>query len=167
MTQTSRPDGVDATPAIRLRGLRKEFGSVVAVDGIDLEIANGEFFSMLGPSGSGKTTCLRLIAGFETPTSGRVLLHGRDVTDAAPFERDVNTVFQDYALFPHLSVADNVAYGLMVKKVPKAERRRRSQEALEMVQLGAHADRRPSQLSGGHRQRVAGPQHRAGVGRGQ
>jgi putative spermidine/putrescine transport system ATP-binding protein len=141
--------------AIRLAGLRKEFGEVVAVDDLDLEIADGEFFSMLGPSGSGKTTVLRMVAGFERPTAGHVFLKGDDVTDAAPFERDVNTVFQDYALFPHLSVRENVEYGLRVKKVGRAERRRRADEALETVRLPSFADRRPSQLSGGQRQRVA------------
>jgi putative spermidine/putrescine transport system ATP-binding protein len=141
--------------AVRLDGVRKRFGDVVAVDGIDLEVREGEFFSMLGPSGSGKTTCLRLIAGFESPTDGRVFLAGRDVTDLAPYERDVNTVFQDYALFPHMSVQENVEYGLKVKKVPKGQRGDRAREALEMVQLGHFGDRRPGQLSGGQRQRVA------------
>ncbi len=141
--------------AIRLMGLRKEFADVVAVDGLDLEIADGEFFSMLGPSGSGKTTVLRIVAGFERPTAGRVELHGQDVTDAAPFERDVNTVFQDYALFPHLTVTENVEYGLRVKKVARSERRRRAEEALETVRLPAFGQRRPGQLSGGQRQRVA------------
>ena len=147
----SRP----TTAAVRLESVTKSFGDVVAVDGVDLEIRDGEFFSMLGPSGSGKTTCLRLIAGFEAPTSGRVVLHDRDVTSVPPFERDVNTVFQDYALFPHLSVEDNVGYGLMVRKVPKAERRPRIAEALRMVRLEDLGARRPSQLSGGQRQRVA------------
>ncbi len=146
--------GLD-TPAISLRGLRKEFGSVVAVDGIDLDIANGEFFSMLGPSGSGKTTVLRMVAGFETPTDGTVELGGADVTRDPPFARDVNTVFQDYALFPHMTVAQNVEYGLRVKRVPRTERRTRVQEALEQVQLAQYGDRRPGQLSGGQRQRVA------------
>ena len=141
--------------AIGLRGLRKEFGDVVAVDDLDLDIADGEFFSMLGPSGSGKTTVLRIVAGFERPSAGRVELHGEDVTDAAPFERDVNTVFQDYALFPHLTVQENVEYGLRVKKVPRAERRRRAEEALETVRLPDYGKRRPSQLSGGQLQRVA------------
>ncbi len=141
--------------AIRLAGLRKEFGDVVAVDDLDLDIADGEFFSMLGPSGSGKTTVLRMIAGFEKPTAGQVLLHGDDVTDAAPFERDVNTVFQDYALFPHLNVRENVEYGLRVKKVARDERRQRAAQALETVRLSGYGDRRPSQLSGGQRQRVA------------
>ena len=144
--------------AIRLRGLRKEFpGSppVVAVDGADLEIGTGEFFSMLGPSGSGKTTVLRMIAGFEEPTAGTVELVGEDVTHLPPNRRDVNTVFQDYALFPHLSVLANVEYGLRVKKVPGAEAKRRAQEALEQVRLPEHGSRRPDQLSGGQRQRVA------------
>jgi len=128
---------------------------VVAVNGIDLEIADGEFFSMLGPSGSGKTTTLRMIAGFELPTAGRVLLHGHDVTRLAPFERDVNTVFQDYALFPHMTVADNVAYGLLVRKVARPERERRVADALRMVRLEGYDRRKPGQLSGGQRQRVA------------
>jgi putative spermidine/putrescine transport system ATP-binding protein len=144
-----------ASPAIRLEQLEKRFGDVVAVDGVDLEIADGEFFSMLGPSGSGKTTTLRMIAGFEQPTAGRVILHGQDVTRLAPFDRDVNTVFQDYALFPHMTVADNVAYGLVVRKVAKDERKRRVAEALRMVQLEGYDDRKPGQLSGGQRQRVA------------
>jgi putative spermidine/putrescine transport system ATP-binding protein len=141
--------------AVSLQGVTKRFGDVEAVAGVDLEIRDGEFFSMLGPSGSGKTTCLRLIAGFEAPTEGRVFLHGVDVTDQAPYERDVNTVFQDYALFPHMSILDNVAYGLMVDKVGKAERRRRVEDALAMVRLEGFGKRRPAQLSGGQRQRVA------------
>jgi putative spermidine/putrescine transport system ATP-binding protein len=144
-----------APPAIALTGLRKSFGPIVAVDGIDLEIADGEFFSMLGPSGSGKTTVLRLIAGFELPTAGTVRLSGADVTRRAPFERDVNTVFQDYALFPHMSVLDNVAYGLRVRRVPRPERRTRALAALDTVRLAGFGDRRPGQLSGGQRQRVA------------
>jgi putative spermidine/putrescine transport system ATP-binding protein len=144
------------TPAdIRLRGLEKRYGGVAAVDGIDLDVLRGEFFTLLGPSGSGKTTTLRMIAGFERPDRGTIELGGTDVSDRPPFERDVNTVFQDYALFPHLSVADNVAYGLRVRKVPKADRRRRTEEALEMVQLPGLGGRRPAQLSGGQRQRVA------------
>jgi putative spermidine/putrescine transport system ATP-binding protein len=150
----SKPSSATA-PAVRLEGVVKRFGDVEAVAGVDLDIADGEFFSMLGPSGSGKTTCLRLIAGFEAPTEGRVLLHGVDVTGIPPYERDVNTVFQDYALFPHMSVAENVAYGLMVAKINKAERRRRAIDALRLVRLEAFADRRPNQLSGGQRQRVA------------
>jgi len=141
--------------AIRLQGVRKTFGEIVAVDEVDLEVYDGEFFSLLGPSGSGKTTMLRMIAGFERPTSGRVWLAGRDVTDLPPYDRDVNTVFQDYALFPHMNVADNVAYGLMVKGVPRAERRTRVGEALRMVRLDGFERRRPGQLSGGQRQRVA------------
>ena len=141
--------------AIRLRSLRKVFGRTEAVADVELAISDGEFFSMLGPSGSGKTTVLRLIAGFETPTSGTVELDGKDVTRLAPFERDVHTVFQDYALFPHMSVEQNVAYGLKVQKVPKAERLRRAGEALESVRLEGFGKRRPSQLSGGQRQRVA------------
>ncbi|MEV0823042.1 ABC transporter ATP-binding protein [Nonomuraea rubra] len=141
--------------AVGLRGLRKEFGPVTAVDGIDLEIRDGEFFAMLGPSGSGKTTVLRMIAGFEPPTAGTVELGGRDVTRLAPFERDVNTVFQDYALFPHMNVLANVEYGLRVKRIPRAERRERAVAALRSVRLEGFESRRPAQLSGGQRQRVA------------
>jgi putative spermidine/putrescine transport system ATP-binding protein len=143
------------TPAIRLTGLTKVFGSASAVDGLDLDIAEGEFFSMLGPSGSGKTTVLRLIAGFELPTSGTVELFGRDVTASAPFDRDVNTVFQDYALFPHMTVLENVAYGLRVRGMGKKERTALAAQALDSVRLGGFGDRRPGQLSGGQRQRVA------------
>ncbi|MEV7072184.1 ABC transporter ATP-binding protein [Streptomyces sp. NPDC093990] len=141
--------------AIRLHHLRKSFGETTAVAGIDLEIRDGEFFSMLGPSGSGKTTVLRLIAGFETPTEGRVELAGQEVTGLAPFERDVHTVFQDYALFPHMSVEQNVAYALKVRGVPKAERLVRARKALGEVRLEGFGRRRPAQLSGGQRQRVA------------
>ncbi|MGC0336429.1 ABC transporter ATP-binding protein [Streptomyces sp. SLBN-8D4] len=141
--------------AIRLSGLRKSFGETTAVAGIDLEVRDGEFFSMLGPSGSGKTTVLRLIAGFETPTEGRVELAGQEVTGLAPFERDVHTVFQDYALFPHMSVEQNVAYALRVRGVPKAERLVRARKALGEVRLEGFGRRRPAQLSGGQRQRVA------------
>ena len=130
-------------------------GTVVAVDAIDLEILDGEFFSMLGPSGSGKTTTLRMIAGFEQPTSGRILLHGEDVSERPPFDRDVNTVFQDYALFPHMTVAENVAYGLVIRKVPRAERDVRVADALRMVRLEGYDARKPRQLSGGQQQRVA------------
>ena len=144
-----------AQPAVRLRGLVKRFGPVTAVDGVDLDIVEGEFLTLLGPSGSGKTTVLRMIAGFELPSDGTVELGGVDVTERPPYDRDVNTVFQDYALFPHLSVADNVGYGLMVRKVPRAERRRRVADALAQVRLEAFAERRPQQLSGGQRQRVA------------
>ncbi|MDX1991397.1 MAG: ABC transporter ATP-binding protein [bacterium] len=149
MTEGGRPS------AVRLEQVSRHFGTVHALDAISLEIADGEFFSMLGPSGSGKTTCLRLIAGFEQPTSGAIYLHNRDVVGVPPFDRDVNTVFQDYALFPHMTVGENIAYGLMIKKVPKAERERRVQEMLELVRLPGVAKRKPSQLSGGQRQRVA------------
>jgi putative spermidine/putrescine transport system ATP-binding protein len=142
-------------PDIVLAGVHKSFGEVAAVAGVDLEIAAGEFFTMLGPSGSGKTTCLRMIAGFEVPDAGRIELAGRDVSRLPPQERDVNTVFQDYALFPHMSVADNVGYGLRVKKVPPKERASRVADALALVRLDAHGGRRPGQLSGGQRQRVA------------
>jgi putative spermidine/putrescine transport system ATP-binding protein len=145
--------------SVSLRGVRKVFqaggGAVTAVDGVDLDVADGEFFAMLGPSGSGKTTVLRMIAGFEQPTSGQILLDGADVGRLAPFQRDVNTVFQDYALFPHMTVGDNVGYGLRVRKVPRPERRARVEEALATVRLAGFAGRRPSQLSGGQRQRVA------------
>jgi putative spermidine/putrescine transport system ATP-binding protein len=150
-TATVRPSDV----AVRLEGLTKLFGDVTAVAGIDLDIGRGEFFSLLGPSGSGKTTTLRMIAGFELPSSGRVLLDGRDVSQLPPYERDVNTVFQDYALFPHMTVGDNVAYGLMIRKVPRDERKRRAAEALRMVRLAGFEQRKPGQLSGGQRQRVA------------
>ncbi|MGW0807317.1 ABC transporter ATP-binding protein [Nonomuraea sp. NPDC002799] len=145
----------ESAAAVGLRGLRKEFGPVKAVDGVDLDVRDGEFFAMLGPSGSGKTTVLRMIAGFETPTGGRVELDGRDVTRLAPFERDVNTVFQDYALFPHMNVLANVEYGLRVKRVGRAERRDRALAALRSVRLEGFGSRRPGQLSGGQRQRVA------------
>ncbi|SFN19003.1 putative spermidine/putrescine transport system ATP-binding protein [Actinomadura madurae] len=141
--------------AVRIRDLRKTFGAVDAVAGVDLDIGDGEFFSMLGPSGSGKTTVLRLIAGFERPTAGTIELGGADVTGLAPFDRDVNTVFQDYALFPHLDVLRNVEYGLKVRRVPKARRRERALEALRSVRLGGMESRRPAELSGGQRQRVA------------
>jgi putative spermidine/putrescine transport system ATP-binding protein len=141
--------------AVRLASVRKSYGEVVAVDGVDLEIHAGEFFTMLGPSGSGKTTTLRLIAGFERPDEGRVELDGDDVTDRPPYARDVNTVFQDYALFPHMTVADNVAYGLRVKGVDRAERRARVDDVLQTMRLPGVGGRKPSQLSGGQRQRVA------------
>jgi putative spermidine/putrescine transport system ATP-binding protein len=140
---------------VQLEGVVKRFGDVTAVAGVDLDVERGEFFSMLGPSGSGKTTCLRMIAGFERPSAGRVLLGGVDVTGRAPYERDVNTVFQDYALFPHMTVQENVEYGLRVKRVAKPERRRRAGEALEMVRLADLGARKPGALSGGQRQRVA------------
>lgn len=142
-------------PAVELSGVTRHFGDVRAVDGVNLSIRDGEFFTMLGPSGSGKTTCLRMIAGFDRPSSGKILLHGQDVSTLPPYERSVNTVFQDYALFPHMTVGDNVAYGLMIKKVPAAERRQRVAEMLELVRLPGLEQRKPSQLSGGQRQRVA------------
>ncbi len=154
--QVSPAANVGVKPvAVTLRGLSKSFGDVVAVDGVDLDIYDGEFLTLLGPSGSGKTTVLRMIAGFELPTGGSVELNGHDVTKRAPFERDVNTVFQDYALFPHMTVAQNVEYGLRVKKVPKGERRQRALEALASVQLAGFEQRKPSEMSGGQRQRVA------------
>ena len=149
------PTPATATSAVSVQGVHKQFGDLVAVKDLDIEIRAGEFFSMLGPSGSGKTTVLRMIAGFEEPTSGRILLHGEDVTNAAPFDREVNTVFQDYALFPHLTIAENVAYGLKVRGIAKSERTRLVGEALEQVQLSHVAGRLPSQLSGGQRQRIA------------
>jgi putative spermidine/putrescine transport system ATP-binding protein len=135
--------------------VRKSYGRVVAADGIDLEIAEGEFFTMLGPSGSGKTTLLRVIAGFERPDSGTVELAGTDVTRQPPYARNVNTVFQDYALFPHMTVIENVEYGLKIRKVPKAERRRKAEQMLDLVRLSGLGGRKPVQLSGGQRQRVA------------
>ena len=144
-----------ADVAVSLQGLAKHFGDLTAVKDLDMDIRAGEFFSMLGPSGSGKTTVLRMIAGFEEPSGGKILLHGTDVTKSAPFDREVNTVFQDYALFPHLTIAENVAYGLTVRKMDKATRAKLVGEALEQVRLSHVADRRPSQLSGGQRQRIA------------
>jgi putative spermidine/putrescine transport system ATP-binding protein len=138
-----------------LAGLSKRYGEVVAVAGIDLEVRAGEFFTMLGPSGSGKTTTLRMIAGFEEPSGGTIELAGEDVRGVPPYDRAVNTVFQDYALFPHMTVGENVAYGLRIARVPKAERARRRDEALEMVRLPGYGERRPGELSGGQRQRVA------------
>ena len=143
------------SPAISLNGVTKRFGEVTAVDALDLDIQQGEFFSMLGPSGSGKTTVLRMIAGFDLPTRGKVFLQGKDVTDLAPFDRDVNTVFQDYALFNHMTVYENIEYGLKVRKVSKEDRKRRVKEALETVRLADFGSRKPSQLSGGQRQRIA------------
>jgi putative spermidine/putrescine transport system ATP-binding protein len=143
------------TPAVSFKQVSRHFGPVRAVDAVDLDIGEGEFFAMLGPSGSGKTTCLRLIAGFEQPTSGRIEIFGSQAEGVPPYRRNVNTVFQDYALFPHLNVADNVAYGLMVKGIGKAERLREAAAVLEMVKLPGYGARRPGQLSGGQRQRVA------------
>lgn len=141
--------------AIRLSNVVKSFGDVRAVDGVNLEIAHGEFFAMLGPSGSGKTTVLRMIAGFELPDSGSIEINGIDVSQTPPFNRDVNTVFQDYALFPHMTVLENVEYGLKVKKIPKTDRKERAINALQRVKLLGYESRKPSQLSGGQRQRVA------------
>jgi putative spermidine/putrescine transport system ATP-binding protein len=149
------PGGPSTVPAVRLTGVRKTFGDVVAVEDLTLDVLPGEFFTMLGPSGSGKTTTLRVIAGFELADTGKVELHGVDVTRSPPYERPLNTVFQDYALFPHMSVAENVAYGLRVTGVGRQERRKRAAEALEMVRLPDVGGRRPIQLSGGQRQRVA------------
>lgn len=161
MSQAARLEPVtdagraEARPAVRLSAIRKNYGQVVAADGIDLEVAEGEFFTMLGPSGSGKTTLLRVVAGFERPDSGTVELGGVDVTRQPPYARDVNTVFQDYALFPHMTVVENVEYGLRIRKVRRAERRRRAEQALDMVRLSGLGARKPVQLSGGQRQRVA------------
>jgi putative spermidine/putrescine transport system ATP-binding protein len=144
-----------ASVDVRLVELTRRFGDVAAVDSVSLDIARGEFFTLLGPSGSGKTTTLRLIAGFELPDAGRVELAGADVTKRPPYARDVNTVFQDYALFPHMTVRQNVEYGLRIKKVAREQRRARAEQALEMVRLGEYGARKPAQLSGGQRQRVA------------
>jgi len=141
--------------AILFKNVSRYFGEVKAVDNIELEIRDGEFFSMLGPSGSGKTTCLRMIAGFDRPTEGQILLYGQDVSNLPPYERSVNTVFQDYALFPHMTVEQNIGYGLMIKGVPKAERAKRVDDMLDLVRLPGFGYRKPSQLSGGQRQRVA------------
>src|SRR5687767_11018916 len=143
------------TAAIEFRGVSRVYGEVRAVDDVSFAIVPGEFFAMLGPSGSGKTTCLRLIAGFDAPSSGHVLLDGVDVSNVPPYDRNVNTVFQDYALFPHMTVLQNVAYGPRVRGVAAAERTQRAQQMLELVQLAALGTRRPAQLSGGQRQRVA------------
>jgi putative spermidine/putrescine transport system ATP-binding protein len=143
------------SPAVSLVNVQKLFGDVRAVDDVTIDIEQGEFFSMLGPSGSGKTTMLRMIAGFELPTKGTILLDGADVTNRPPFDRNVNTVFQDYALFPHMNVLENVEYGLRVKKVPRAARGDRARAALESVRLTGYEQRRTGELSGGQRQRVA------------
>jgi putative spermidine/putrescine transport system ATP-binding protein len=141
--------------AILFRNVSRHFGDVKAVDDVTLEIKDGEFFSMLGPSGSGKTTCLRMIAGFDRPTAGQIILYGQDVSNLPPYERSVNTVFQDYALFPHMNIEDNIGYGLMIKGVPKTERMKHVDEMLDLVRLPGFGYRKPSQLSGGQRQRVA------------
>ncbi|HLO32498.1 MAG TPA: ABC transporter ATP-binding protein [Anaerolineales bacterium] len=153
----SEPVAVEFKNVSRVFSVQQDqaVGSVRAVDDVSLQIRDREFFSLLGPSGSGKTTCLRLIAGFDQPTSGQILLGGRNVSNLPPYERDVNTVFQDYALFPHMTVGENIAYGLMIKKVPKLEREKRMDEMLDLVRLPGFAGRKPSQLSGGQRQRVA------------
>ena len=143
------------TAAVEFQSVTRHFGQTRAVDGVDLTITEGSFFAMLGPSGSGKTTCLRLISGFEQPTGGAIRIFGEDVSSVPPNRRNVNTVFQDYALFPHMNVRDNVAYGRMVKGVAKAARHARAEEMLALVKLDAYGDRKPGQLSGGQRQRVA------------
>jgi putative spermidine/putrescine transport system ATP-binding protein len=141
--------------AVLFKNVSRYFGEVKAVDDVTLEIKDGEFFSMLGPSGSGKTTCLRMIAGFDRPTSGQIFLYDQDVSNLPPYERSVNTVFQDYALFPHMTVGENIAYGLMIKGVAKEKRRKQVDEMLDLVRLTGFVDRKPNQLSGGQRQRVA------------
>jgi len=153
MTTTATPD--QTSGSVTITGLTKTYGQATAVDGLDLEIRAGEFISLLGPSGCGKTTTLRMIAGFEKPDSGSIVIGGKDVVRLAPYQRDVNTVFQAYALFPHKSVAENVAYGLQQRKTPRAEIRERVVEALRMVRMLDFADRGPAQLSGGQQQRVA------------
>jgi len=152
---TADPTPASPGVAVRLLGLHRRFGDVVAVDGVDLDVRDGEFLTLLGPSGSGKTTVLRMIAGFEKPDSGTIQIAGTEVTGLPPYQRDVNTVFQDYALFPHMNVYRNIEYGLRVKKVPKADRQQRVDRALATVRLTGYGDRAPSQLSGGQRQRVA------------
>jgi putative spermidine/putrescine transport system ATP-binding protein len=146
---------VQTNSIISIRGLTRRFNSVVAVDGVDLDVAAGEFLTLLGPSGSGKTTVLRMIAGFEKPDAGTITLAGKDVSQLPPYDRDVNTVFQDYALFPHMTVAANIEYGLRVKGVSKDERRKHAESALEQVRLSGYGERKPHELSGGQRQRVA------------
>ncbi|MBF9233932.1 ABC transporter ATP-binding protein [Microvirga alba] len=143
------------TSAVRFSGVTRHFGSVKAVDGVDLDVRAGEFFAMLGPSGSGKTTCLRLVAGFEQPNAGEISIFDEPVAGSPPFQRAVNTVFQDYALFPHLNILDNVAYGLRIRGMVRSEREKLAREALGLVKLVGFEGRRPSQLSGGQRQRVA------------
>src|SRR5205085_2641647 len=155
LSAVSQPLAAPAPAEVRLENVRKTFGEIVAVAGVDLEVREGEFFSLLGPSGCGKTTCLRMIAGFEEPTAGKILLLGQDVSRLPAYERDVNTVFQDYALFPHMTVAANVEYGLKVKRIRVQERRRRVREALRMMRLERLERRKPGELSGGQRQRVA------------
>jgi putative spermidine/putrescine transport system ATP-binding protein len=151
----SKVSGVSKTVIVSIKGLSRSFGDVRAVAGVDLDIQEGEFITLLGPSGSGKTTVLRMIAGFEKPDSGTIELAGKDVSQLPPYERDVNTVFQDYALFPHMNVISNIEYGLKVKGVAKQECTMRALEALKQVRLEGYGERKPSQLSGGQRQRVA------------
>jgi putative spermidine/putrescine transport system ATP-binding protein len=141
--------------AVRFSAVGRYFGEVRAIDRVSFEVADGEFFSLLRPSGSGKTTCLRLIAGFEQPDAGSIEIHGVNVAGVPPYQRDVNTVFQDYALFPHMTIGQNVEYGLMIRRMPALERRKRSEEMLDLVKLSGMRDRKPAQLSGGQRQRVA------------
>jgi putative spermidine/putrescine transport system ATP-binding protein len=155
LTQAPALPETGAELDVRVLGVRKTYGEVVAVDHLDLDVARGEFFTMLGPSGSGKTTTLRLIAGFERPDTGRIELRGVDVAQKPPYERPVNTVFQDYALFPHMTVGENVEYGLRVRGIGRRDRRGQAESALEMVRLQDFAKRKPVQLSGGQRQRVA------------
>ncbi|MBP5801349.1 ABC transporter ATP-binding protein [Microbacterium maritypicum] len=154
-TSTATLDAPATTGAVRIDGVTKHYGAATAVDDLSLDVQPGEFLSLLGPSGCGKTTTLRMIAGFEFPDAGDILISGRSVLNLPPYRREVNTVFQAYALFPHLTVAENVAYGLQQRRVPKAEQRERVSEALDMVQLRAFADRKPTQLSGGQQQRIA------------
>ena len=151
----SKVSGVSKSVIVSIKGLSRSFGDVRAVAGVDLDIYEGEFITLLGPSGSGKTTVLRMIAGFEKPDSGTIDLAGKDVSQLPPYERDVNTVFQDYALFPHMNVISNIEYGLKVKGVAKEECSARALEALKQVRLEGYGERKPSQLSGGQRQRVA------------
>ncbi|WP_282848829.1 ABC transporter ATP-binding protein [Microbacterium oxydans] len=152
---TATLDAPTATGAVHIDGVTKRYGTATAVDDLSLDVQPGEFLSLLGPSGCGKTTTLRMIAGFEYPDAGDIRISGRSVLNLPPYRREVNTVFQAYALFPHLTVAENVAYGLQQRRVPKAEQRERVSEALDMVQLRAFADRKPTQLSGGQQQRIA------------
>lgn len=152
---TATLDAPTAAGAVHIDGVTKRYGTATAVDDLTLDVQQGEFLSLLGPSGCGKTTTLRMIAGFEYPDAGDIRISGRSVLNLPPYRREVNTVFQAYALFPHLTVAENVAYGLQQRRVPKAEQRERVSEALDMVQLRAFADRKPTQLSGGQQQRIA------------
>jgi putative spermidine/putrescine transport system ATP-binding protein len=154
-TTGDRPSTATDRPALALRGLRKTFGSAIAVDGIDLDVRRGEFLTLLGPSGSGKTTTLRMVAGFMAPTAGSIEIDGSDMTRVPPYRRDVGMVFQNYALFPHMTAADNVAFPLRMRRRPSAEIKKRVADALELVKLGGYGDRYPRQLSGGQQQRIA------------